>query len=94
MTSCRSIHVAANDIILITHYHTNVETLGVKSCPANLHRCYDSHQYATWEDLLYYRIDGDWDINLESILLPKGIECLQYHGHQRHCSKNWRDLEV
>ena len=53
-----------------------------------------SHPYATWEDLLYYRIDGDWDINLESILLPKGIECLQYHGHHRHCSKNWRDLEV
>lgn len=36
-----------------------------------------SHQHATWEeDLLYYCIDGDWDINLESTLSPKGIECL------------------
>ena len=36
-----------------------------------------SHQHATWEeDLLYYCIDGDRDINLESTLSPKGIKCL------------------
>ena len=94
MTTSRSIHVAANDIILITRYHTNVETVGGTSCPANPHRCYDLPPYATWEDLLYYHIDGDWDINLESILSPKGIERLQCHGHHRYCSKNWRGLEL